>query len=156
MIRIRALKDEDIPQLLNLQLEFLKDQYYRNKYFNGIVKINPNEASRYRKTINSNSCTIFVGMDNNTLVGFAAVSIHNPDFFFEFGRHGYMYDGFVKEDYRTTKLSFKLYSACEKWAKEKGCKYVTTYAYSFNEKVQTCFKAKKMEPYKIVYIKKLD
>lgn len=155
MLDIRELRKDDIPQMLNLYTEFLKDQYGRNKYFRGNVKVNKN-FERYEKLINSDNCKIFVGMDNNTLVGFAAVSIHNPDFFFEFDRHGYMYDGFVKEDYRTTKLSFKLYSTCEKWAKEKGCKYVTTYAYSFNEKVQTCFKAKKMEPYKIVYIKKLD
>ena len=66
-----------------------------------------------------------------------------------------MYDGFVKEKYRTTMLSFKLYKACEKWARSKGCQYITAYAYSFNKKVQTCFKSQKMEPYKITYVKEL-
>ena len=154
MIAVRELKKEDISQLINLHAEFLKDQYGRNKYFKGSVHVTIN-PERYEKVINSNRCKVFVGVDNDTLAGFSAVSINEPGFFFEFDKYGYMYDGFVSEKYRTTMLSFNLYNACEKWAKEQGCKYITAYAYNFNKKVQTCFKAKKMEPYKITYIKEL-
>lgn len=154
MIAVRELKKEDISQLINLHAEFLKDQYGRNKYSKGNFKVNK-YSEYYEKIINSDRCKIFVGVDGNIVAGFSAVSINEPGFFFEFDRYGYMYDGFVSEPYRTTTLSFNLYNACEKWAKEKGCKYITAYAYNFNEKVQTCFKAKKMEPYKITYIKEL-
>lgn len=154
MLDIRELKKEDIPQVLDLYEEFLKDQYERNKYFKGNVYANKN-FKRYEKMINSDKSKFFIGADNTIVAGFAAVSICDPGFFYEFDKYGYMYDGFVKEEYRTTTLSFRLYNACEKWAREKGCKYITAYAYSFNKKVQTCFKAKNMESYKITYIKEL-
>ena len=35
MIKIRKLKKEDIPQMINLYAEFLRDQYGRNKYYEG-------------------------------------------------------------------------------------------------------------------------
>ena len=154
MVTVRELKKEDIPQLINLHTDFLNDQYGRNKYFKDSIHATI-KSERYEKVISSDRCKVFVGVDNDTLAGFSTVSINEPGFFFEFDKYGYMYDGFVSEKYRTTMLSFNLYNACEKWAKEKGCKYITAYAYNFNEKVQTCFKAKKMEPYKITYIKEL-
>ena len=97
-----------------------------------------------------------MGKENNNVVGFMAISKKNPGFFFEFDYYAYLYDGFIKEDYRTSRLSFYLLEACEKWAKEKHCKYITAYTYAFNKKVQTCFEFKKMEPYKITYIKEIN
>ena len=155
MLDIRGLRKEDIPQILDLYIEFLKDQYGRNKYFKGKPQENKN-FEHYEKLINSDKCKMFVGADGDFVAVFSTVAVCESGFFFEFSEFGYMYDGFTKEEYRTTTLSFRLYNACESWAKVKGCKYITAYAYSFNEKVQICFKAKKMKPYKITYIKELD
>lgn len=155
MIITRKLEKGDISQLLDLYFELLKDHFERNKYSKGTIK-SYRDFNYYNEIIDSDKRKIFLGVDGNLVVGFATVAINEPDFFFEFDKYAYMYDGFVKEEYRKTMLSFQLYNACEEWALEKGCKYVTAYAYSFNKKVQTCFKAKKMEPYKITYIKELN
>ena len=157
MIKIRALKKKDIPQMVNLYLEFVKDQMDRNRYckrrdydyFN-------RKPDYYEKVIRSSHDEIFIGEDKGILVGCMAVSKYAPDFLFEFDNYAYLCDGFVRKAYRTSKLSFYLYEACEKWAKEKNCKYLTAYAYAFNKKAQTGFRVKKIEPYKIIYIKEIN
>ncbi len=154
-LEVRKLKEEDISQVLSLYNEFLEDQYSKNKYAVGDYGFKKSSVY-YEKVIRSDRDEIFVGDDCGEVVGFVAISIVLPNFFSEFGSHGYLYDGFVKEEYRTSKLSFRLFNACEKWAKEKNCEYITTYAYAFNRRVQICFQSQKMEPYKITYIKKLS
>lgn len=155
MIKIRKLKRADIPQMISLYTEFLKDQYGRNKYYKGDYS-SKRSSEYYEKVIKSDCDEIFIGEDNGKVAGFTTISISSPNSSFEFERHGYLYDGFIREEYRTSKLSFCLFNECEKWAKEKNCKYITAYAYAFNKKVQICFQAKKMEPYKITYIKKIS
>ncbi len=93
------------------------------------------------------------------MAGFTTISISSPNSSLKFESYGYLYDGFIREEYRTSKLSFCLFNECEKWAKEKNCKYITAYAYAFNKKVQVCFRAKKMEKCKDLFnklIKKLN
>lgn len=155
MIKIRKLKKEDIPQMINLYAEFLRDQYGRNKYYEGDYSFKRG-SKYYEKVIKSDCDEIFIGEDNGNVAGFTTISISSPNSSWEFKSHGYLYDGFIKEEYRTSKLSFCLFNECEKWAKEKNCKYITAHAYAFNKKVQVCFQAKKMEPYKITYIKKIN
>ena len=155
MIKIRKLKKEDIPQMINLYAEFLRDQYGRNKYYEGDYSFKRG-SEYYEKVIKSDCDEIFIGEDNGNVAGFTTISISSPNSSWEFKSHGYLYDVFIKEEYRTSKLSFCLFNECEKWAKEKNCKYITAHAYAFNKKVQVCFQAKKMEPYKITYIKKIN
>ncbi len=155
MMKIRKLKKEDIPQMINLYAEFLKDQYGRNKYYVGDYSFKRG-SEYYEKIIKSDRDEIFIGEDNGNVAGFTTISISSPNSSLKFESYGYLYDGFIREEYRTSKLSFCLFNECEKWAKEKNCKYITAYAYAFNKKVQVCFQAKKMEPYKITYIKEIN
>lgn len=155
MLDVRKLKKEDIPQMINLYPEFLKDQYGRNKYYEGDYKFK-RSSEYYEKILKAEDNAIFVGEEDGVIAGFIAIAKNSPNFFFEFDSHAYLFDGFIKEKYRTSKLGLSLFNECEKWAKEKNCKYITTYAYDFNKTVQVCFKSQKMEPYKISYIKKID
>jgi len=155
MLEVRRLKKEDIPQMISLYPDFLKDQYGRNKYYEGDYNFKRSFES-YDKIINSANKVIFVGVKDGVIAGFMAVAKNSPNFFFEFDNHAYLFDGFIKEEYRTSKLGLCLFKTCEEWAKEKNCKYITTEAYDFNKEVQVCFKSQKMEPYKISYIKKID
>ncbi len=156
MMEVGELKENEIQQLLGLYDLFLEDQRGRDEHFLGKSDYSAKlKEEHFRRTISSEINKIFVGKDNNSIVGFMAISVNKPNFFFDFEQHGYIYDGFVIENYRNTTLCFRLFNECEKWAKQHGCKYVTAYAFAFNERAQACFKATKMEPYKITYVKKI-
>lgn len=154
MLNIRTLKKEDIPQMLDLYLEFLKDINGRDKYFKDKEITNIRTKEIYEKMIKSDTVQTFVGVDNQIIVGFYSVSINKSGFIFD-EENGYIYDGFIREDYRKTMLAFKLFDACEDWVKKQGCRYLTSCTHEFNKGVQTGFIYKKMEPYKTIYVKKL-
>ena len=155
MTKVRALRKKDIPQMISLYSEFLKDQSDKNKYCHISYAPFCKKTQYYENMINSEHGKIFIGEDAGTLVGCMAVLKCTPDFLFEFDSYAYLCDGFVKENYRISKLSFYLYEACEQWAKENNCKYLAAYAYASNKKAQIGFQAKKLDPYKITYIKEI-
>lgn len=154
ILNIRILKEEDIPQMLDLYSEFLKDLRERDKYFKNKEIINNRTKEIYLKMIKSDNMQTFVGVDNQIIAGFSSVAINEPGFIFD-EKNGYIYDGFVMESYRRTTLVFKLFNACENWAKKQGCRYITSCTHEFNKGVQAGFIYEKMEPYKTIYVKKL-
>ena len=135
---IKILRKENIPKVIDLYKKFIKDQMGKNKYCKKESVINEQEIYEYyNQFLTSKREELFLAFDNkNEIIGFAAVSVMTPGFLFEFEKYGYIFDFFVKEEYRTFSLSLKLFKSCENWAKAHECKYLTAYTYYFNEKVK--------------------
>lgn len=154
---IKTLSKENIPQIIDLYKDFLKDQLNKNKYCKKeSIMDEKGMYECYNQFLNSKDEELFLALDDkNEIIGFAAVSVMKPGFLFEFEKYGYIFDFFVKEGCRTFSLCLKLFKSCEDWARTHGCKYLTAYTYYFNEKVQKLLSFKKMDIYKICYIKNL-
>lgn len=157
MVLVRKAVREDIPALISLFKQFMKDQYSRSKYYNGdFSDISLTNGEYYEDVMSRNTCEVFVAELDGRVVAMAEVKKYGPNFIFEFGEHGYMFNVFIEEGSRKFVISHKLFEACRKWSKDNGCKYFSTCTYGFNSEVRKLLEHKDMEVQKTVYVINLD
>ena len=79
--------------------------------------------NEFIETFNNQQLVFFIKYLKNTPIGFAQCQLRT-DYVegTESSPVGYLEGIFVKEDYRNKGYAKELLCACEKWAKDKGCK----------------------------------
>lgn len=79
--------------------------------------------AEFIETLNGETSVFFIKFENNTAVGFAQCNLRT-DYVegTESSPVGYLEGIFVKESYRHKGYAGELLVACEKWAKNMGCK----------------------------------
>lgn len=117
-----------------------------------------NEENRkyFERVLESEDDAIFLAIVNEKVVGFIHACKRDKDFDFDLEQYCYIPYYYVDETHRNYSLNLNLYTEAEKWAKEKGLRYICSDVDGGNElslKLQVKFCG--MKPYKIRLAKEI-
>ncbi|MGE7021022.1 GNAT family N-acetyltransferase [Solibacillus cecembensis] len=90
--------------------------------------------SYYQELLEDTNSTIFIAKNNETVIGFAVISIESSPSFQSLvqRKYGYIHDFGVKKDAQKQGVGKLLFEACTDWAKEMGAASVELNVWAFN------------------------
>lgn len=122
----------------------------------GLEYFNEENRKYFARVLECEDDAIFLAIVNEKVVGFIHACKRDKDFYFDLEQYCYIPYYYVNETHRNYSLNLSLYMEAEKWAKEKGLRYICSDVDGGNElslKLQVKFCG--MKPYKIRLAKKI-
>lgn len=160
---IKKANSEDIPKIVDLWLEFMKehDKIIINE--NSLLKEyeikdeNMGDSySEFLKThIESEEGVVFTAEENGEIIGYALIFIKDEIPIYKNKKIGIISDLYVKKDFRNHGISSKLKDKSIGWFKEKGIKFISAPLYPDNKFTHSLTKKWGFIDYKVEMRKKI-
>ncbi len=140
MIKVRKAKTSDVPMLVKLWVEFMKDHDGiviradpRLKEYKGMKRNAPLIYKKFiSKHISSRSASVFIAEVEGDVAGYVLVYVQKEIPIFTLKRYGYISNLYVKPQFRSMKVSSALVSEAMCWFKKKGLRYASLKMYPAN------------------------
>jgi len=147
MVIIRKAKLKEVPEIVKLWKEFMKDHREiinsRTKYFTVYQEMKKSAPDNFKsyvsRNIRSKNGTVFVAEDNGKLAGYSLIIIKKNIPIFKVEKYGYINDLFVKKAYRRQKIASQFKELAIKWFKDKGIKHAGITVHTNNPKAHAIY-----------------
>lgn len=156
-IVIKEMKEENIAEVSKFWNSLAIDQLSQDEYYkNDLLSIDKIDQTNYfHRCLSNPKCMVYIVIIDEEICGFSEVWIYDKDFYFDIEKYGYILHFFIKEEARSYPAASKLFDKSEKWVREQGINYLGADVFGFNLKVQKLLKHKKMDVYKMRFMKPL-
>jgi GNAT superfamily N-acetyltransferase len=160
---IEEAKIEDVPRIVQLWLEFMKEHdeiiIKENSELSECEIKDGNMGEKYREFlishIESKDGAVFIAKENNEIVGYCLIFIKDEIPIYKNKKIGCASDLYVKKNFRNQGISSKLGDKSIKWFKEKRIKFVSAPMYPDNRFAHSIFKKWGFFDYKVEMRKKV-
>ena len=157
MVLMRAATARDIPAIVTIWEEFMKDHDAMLIKENPILKPylykNKNASNNYKKFvqkhIKSKNGIVYIAEIDGKIAGYTLIFIKDEIPIFKIKKTGFGSDLFVKKEFRGRNISSKLSSIAIKWLKGKAIKCLSLTLYSDNKLAHSIYKKWGFIDYKI-------
>lgn len=129
-----------------------KDEYYMKE--NGEVQ-EFDSGDYFEKCLQNERCKIFVVEEDKKVFGFVEIWIYDRDFYFNISEYAYILHYFIDSELRNYVAVIKLFDIAQKWAIDKGMKYLCADVFYHNERVKRLLEHEKFSTYKTRLVKSL-
>ena len=157
-IIIREMNEQDVTTVARFWNALAIDQLSQDKYYKSdLLSIGKIDQSQYyKKCLNSSRCKVFVVCIDGEICGFSEIWIYEKDFYFDIENYGYILHFFIEKEARSYAAASKLFDKSEEWVRKQGIKFLGADVFGFNVKVQKLLQHKKMDIYKMRFMKPLQ
>ena len=155
---VRPAEMGDLGKIVQLWQELSKGQLGKDPYYNGSLEFKGG-YNQLKESIESEDCGIFVAENEGSVEGFIEVWTQVSAYQLEHDDCAYIVHCILNNQKKASVGIYRiiacLYWAAEKWAKEKGRKYLTADGFQHNRKVADFRGRAGVKPYKERMVRKI-
>jgi len=130
MIHYRKAVLEDIPILIDLRVEFMKEVIGSDEKKEGEELLRANLLDYFTDKLPKDEFIAWLALDEEEIIATSGVSFYTrpPSFMIKDGRCAYIMNMYTKASYRGQGIAKILFGSIVDEAKAKGCSYINLHA----------------------------
>jgi len=130
MIHYRKAVIEDIPELIDLRIEFMKEVIGQKGNVDGEELLRVNLLDYFTKKLPADEFIAWLALEEEEIIATSGVSFYNrpPSFMIKDGHCAYIMNMYTKASYRGQGIAKTLFGSIVDEARAKGCSYINLHA----------------------------
>jgi GNAT superfamily N-acetyltransferase len=130
MIHYRKAVLEDIPTLIDLRVEFMKEVIGPDGKKEGEELLRANLLDYFTEKLPTDEFIAWLALEEAEIIATSGLSFYNrpPSFMIKDGRCAYIMNMYTKAAYRGQGIAKTLFGSIVEEAKAKGCSYISLHA----------------------------
>lgn len=140
MVKIRKATLKDYAQLKEMRTDFLFEEY---KLFDKDINkkyLKTHLPKELKKNLKSKKVVLFIALDEGKAVGYIAGEIEKSHPIWVFKKVGYVFNLYIKPNYRRKGIGKELTKAILNWFKKRKIKWFKLHVYSNNLQAHSLYK----------------